>query len=115
LPLWRVSALDMRYLIKALEDSSFPIRSRVENAKSRDILLRGLRDVNIIKRVYPSVANFHLIELKITAKELQERLKRDKILIRDCSNFDGLSEYFIRVALKSPKEMQIFIEAIKNV
>jgi len=115
LPLWRVSALDMRYLEKALEDSSFHIRSRVENEKSREILLRGLKEANIVKRVYPSVANFHLIELNITAQKLQERLKKDKILIRDCSNFDGLSEYFIRVALKSPKEMQIFIEAIKNV
>ena len=36
------------------------------------------------------------------------------ILIRDCSNFYGLSKHFFRVSTQLPSENDILVEAIKK-
>jgi len=53
-------------------------------------------------RVYPSRTSFLLIRLPegLRSGEVQSRLVRNRILIRDCANFEGLSDRFIRVSLK---------------
>ena len=52
---------------------------------------------------YPSATVFLLGRLKgrLTAPRVQHNLLKEKILIRDCSNFNGLSDRFIRISLKS--------------
>lgn len=69
--------------------------------KERVRLIEGLAK-NSFFRVYPGDANFFLLELKhIAAPILQERLfKNHLLLIRDASNFKGLNQYFIRLAIR---------------
>ena len=64
--------------------------------------------------VYPSSTSYLLMQLPapVTAGAMCEMLARQYILIRDCSNFHGLSERFIRVALKSPEVNQMAAEWI---
>ena len=52
---------------------------------------------------YPSVTSYILMRLPrgLTAGVVCEELARQRLLIRDCSNFYGLSDRFVRVALKS--------------
>ncbi len=55
-----------------------------------------------IEQIYKSQANFILIKLKnMKAKKFQNKLKEYKILIRNCSNFDYLNKYHIRIAVKN--------------
>ena len=111
LPPFRVSNYDSIYSLSALQDKSFAKRSFEKNEASREILLDILKTSNIVDRVYPSVANFHLVKLKnIDAPTLQERLKRYGVMVRDCSNFDHLDSSYIRIALKEPKSMEILRE-----
>jgi threonine-phosphate decarboxylase len=66
-----------------------------------------------VDRIYSSVANFILVELKdIDAKGFQDILTPYKIMIRDCSNFDFLDSRFIRVAIKDSKSIDILEEAL---
>ena len=60
------------------------------------------KDVNSIK-FFPSKTSFLLAKLdeKTTADMLCDHLAADRILIRNCSNFSGLSEHFIRISLKT--------------
>jgi len=53
--------------------------------------------------LYPSVTSYFLMRLPppLTASGVCDQLARRRILIRDCSNFHGLSNQFVRVALKS--------------
>lgn len=53
--------------------------------------------------LYPSETSYVLMQLPPgrTAPDVCGRLARRRILIRDCGNFHGLSDRFIRVALKS--------------
>lgn len=53
---------------------------------------------------YPSSTSFVLIRLydNLNASVVCEDLLKDKILIRNCSNFTGLSQRYIRISLKDP-------------
>ena len=54
-------------------------------------------------QIYSSVTSYLLIQLPLatTAQMVCDRLTRYRFLIRNCSNFYGLSDRFVRVALKS--------------
>ena len=54
-------------------------------------------------RLYPSMTSYFLMQLprSVKADALCARLAHQRLLIRDCSNFFGLSDRFVRVALKS--------------
>ncbi|RLI19850.1 histidinol-phosphate aminotransferase, partial [Candidatus Bathyarchaeota archaeon] len=63
-------------------------------------------------------ANFILINIRdsgFTAAELKERLLKYGILIRDCSSFRGLDEYYIRVAVRTRRENEKFINSLRDI
>jgi len=54
--------------------------------------------------------------LKISsANEIFQQLKRKGILVRDCSNFRGLDNTYLRVAVKSHKENTILIKELTSI
>jgi len=57
-------------------------------------------------KLIPGVTPFVLIRLPefLSAGRVSDQLARDKILIRDCTNFHGLSAQFIRISLKTSQE-----------
>lgn len=89
-------------------------------AETRDHLDRERRD--LIERLaaipgmrpYPSAVSFVLARLPegLTAASAWARLAAERILIRDCSNFVGLSERFIRLCPRSRAANQRAAEAL---
>jgi threonine-phosphate decarboxylase len=57
-------------------------------------------------RCFPSATSFILMRLPdgLTAQTAWRHMADNRILIRDCSNFSGLSDAFIRISLKSEAE-----------
>lgn len=55
-------------------------------------------------RVFPSPTSFFLVRLPegLSAATVWTDLAQERILIRDCSNFQGLSDRFIRISPKTP-------------
>ena len=47
-----------------------------------------------------------------TASALKSRLLKQKILIRDCSNFSGLDERYFRISLKSAETNRLLVEKL---
>ena len=64
---------------------------------------------------YDSVTNFILIKSKLRSSKLKQKLLKKKILIRDCSNFRGLNNNYIRVAVKTRKENQRLVHALEDI
>ena len=52
---------------------------------------------------------------EITSSGIQDLLIKDNIIIRDCSNFIGLSDKYFRVAVRTRKENQKLLSALKLV
>ena len=111
-PLWKLSAFDAAYIQTVLKDSSFKTRSNDANAKSKAYLTQILQKCPLVEKIYPSSANYLLVKLTITAKALQEKLLPHKVMIRSCENFDGLSDYHARIAVKSLEDLALFAKAL---
>jgi threonine-phosphate decarboxylase len=80
-------------------------------------LYDGLTDIKGIRPLQPSV-NFILVKIhnaEITSSGIQDLLIKDNIIIRDCSNFIGLSDKYFRVAVRTRKENQKLLSALKLV
>lgn len=97
------------------EDKEYIRKSKEYYIKERKYMLQELRNVKNIK-VYDTDANFILIKIyKKTSRELKKDLfERGNLLVRDASNFVGLDDSFIRVAIKSHEDNKILIENIKG-
>jgi len=112
-PIWKISQFDLKYIKNAILDGEFIRDSKEINRLNRLKLEETLREFSFIDKIYKSDVNFLLIRLRgITAKELQDKLKRSKIMVRDCSNFDFLDSSYIRVAIKSKEYIEILKEAL---
>ena len=87
----------MSYLIKALKDKSFENKVIIKTKINRKLLKKTLLKYKFIKKIYKSDANFMLIKLrKLNASEFQNILKKEKIMIQDCSSFDFLTKKLFR-------------------
>jgi threonine-phosphate decarboxylase len=63
---------------------------------------------------YPSDTVFFLVRLPDgkTASEVKDALLQHRLLIRDCSNFEGLSQRYIRVSVKTAEFNQLLAERL---
>ena len=77
--------------------------------KERQFLTEELQQMGI--RILQGEANFLLFYCE---ENLYEKLLRRGILIRDCSNFEGLSQGYYRIAVKRYEENLQLLEAIKE-
>ena len=79
-------------------------------------MINALRKNENIK-VYDTDTNFILIRLKNRkAEELKMQLfEKSNILIRDASNFIGLDENYIRIAIKSHEENQLILNELNKI
>lgn len=115
-PLWKLSKFDCIYLKNAIKDKKLISKTYKSNKTIKAYTKKSLSKLNFIKKVYKSEANFLLVKLKkIDSNKLQKFLLKYKVMIRDCSNFDYLDSSFIRVALKSKKDMKYFIKSLKKI
>ena len=63
----------------------------------------------------PSAANFLLIRSDQSLVPLREAVeKRHRILLRDCSSFEGLGECWLRIGLQSRRNNRHIIRALRH-
>lgn len=114
-PMWKLSQFDSHYLQEALKDKSFKQLAKTINIKNHLLLEQILKSSTLFKKVFPSVANYFLVQLDgLTAKTFQEKLKPFKIMVRSCENFDFLDDSHVRIAVKSQKDIDSFALALKK-
>ncbi len=116
LPPWSVNVLSLRCAEAFLDENEFVKKSREKVNTLREEMFIQLQELEGIK-VFPSEANFFLLRLNSkygNAPLLQKRLLKYKILVRDCSNYRGLDNSFIRVAVRKEDENAYLIGALEE-
>jgi threonine-phosphate decarboxylase len=111
---WNVNCLAQVAAVEALKDEEHLRATRELIKKEKEQLLAGLEKFGSFK-VYPADANFFFINIRktgLTATELSDKLIAQGILIRDCTSFRGLDQYFVRVAVKTHHENKCLIDAL---
>lgn len=116
LPPWNVGVIPQAAALAALADIKQCKRTVSIVEKERRHLADSFSKLKGVK-VFESAANFLLIRLDsgLTATELQEKLLEELILIRDCSNFEGLDNRFFRVAVKGETENKKLLLSVAGI
>jgi histidinol-phosphate/aromatic aminotransferase/cobyric acid decarboxylase-like protein len=117
--LWNSNGL-AEYFFRLYTRKDFLERYEVVRRKYITESLFFISELNQIKniKVYPSRANFVLIELLkgLTATDVTAKLIANHgVYVRNCDDKIGLDGEFIRVAARSQQENKIIISAIKDV
>ena len=105
---WSVNSLAQSAGIFLLDlfsrDDSYLEMTQAFVIKEHQLFRERLRGVDGLI-LFPSPAPFLLIKIseRLTASQLCSTLSKDKILIRNCENFRGLSRQYVRISLKSPE------------
>jgi threonine-phosphate decarboxylase len=115
-PPWRINVMAALAGVYVLNDKEFMVRTRRLVKEQRDLLQYKISATGKM-HVYPSQADFMLLKLlnqHVTADVVQRHLQNYRILVRNASNFDGLNEYYIRVAVRDADSNQHLIKALED-
>ena len=113
---WNVNCVAQAAALAALKDGQHLQVTREFIKKEKAWLSNELAEFKSFK-IHPSDANFYFIDVRksgFTAAELRNRILAKGILIRDCTSFKGLDEFYIRIAVKAHEENQKLIAALKQ-
>ena len=113
---WNVNCLGQIAAEAALRDTEHLKRTLDLIKQEKAFLLQGLTKIRALQ-VYPPDANFIFIGIQksgLTAAQLKQRMLSHGILIRDCSSFTCLDEFYIRVAVKTRNENERLLAAFKE-
>jgi histidinol-phosphate/aromatic aminotransferase/cobyric acid decarboxylase-like protein len=117
--LWNISGL-ANYFFSVYADPNFILKYNVVRKKYIMNTLMFLTELDKISgiKVYPSKANFALIEIlngQTSFEFTMDLLINYGIYIRDCSDKIGLEGQFVRVASRSFEENLKIIDGVKNI
>ena len=100
---WSVNSLAQDAANAAIKNKSHIKKSNLIIKKELNYLNNKISTIDGFEYISSST-NFILIKTKYNSTKLQIKLLKDKILIRDCKNFRGLNNHYIRIAVKSHKD-----------
>jgi threonine-phosphate decarboxylase len=109
---WTINSLAQRAVVIAIKDKVYKGETcRLINEEKR-FLEKSFMKMGV--EFFPSNANFYLLKIN-SAHEIYHHLKRKGILVRDCSNFRGLDNTYLRIAVKLHKENTILIKELTSI
>ena len=109
LPEWNLSVFAQEAGAAAVKEREYLDRTITTVRQEREYLTEKLEEMQI--QVFPSDTNFLLL---YTTYPLAEKILEEGILIRDCSNFEGLEEGYFRVAVKDRKNNEKLVHTIRQ-
>lgn len=107
---WSVSVAAQEAGLAALLEPKRAEMTRLFVSEERKMMEKELGRIGV--RYFPSSANYMLLKSNY---DLFERLKEYKILIRDCSNYEGLRKGYYRTAIKGSSENRQLLSALKKI
>jgi histidinol-phosphate aminotransferase len=116
-PVFSLTRLSFVAALNTFRDKEYIRESIAKGIESREYLYEEVSKIDGLK-VFPSKSNFMLIRVKdtgFTATELALELMKKGIIVRDCTSFKGLDEYWIRISICTLEEDEKFIEILKEV
>jgi threonine-phosphate decarboxylase len=113
---WPIASIAVDAVCAALNDETYTEESRLANEQRRLWLERELTRLKIATST--SNANFLLLRFppKIDVNLLWERMiVEERLVLRLCTNFEGLAEGYLRIAVRSERENERLIGSLERV
>lgn len=111
---WAVSIPAERAAIAALNDWGHIKKTRRLIERERERLLSSFRILPGVE-TFPCSANFILIKLTtFDGQTLIKKLGERRMLVRDCSSFQGLDSRYLRISIRTRRENVRLIKALRE-
>jgi len=111
-PPYNISTANIKEAIRILNTTDFDLFCKTI-IEQREYLKRELRKLNIVKKVFPSDANFLLVRFE-NSNEVFRALKDSGIVVRDRSHEFGC-ENCLRISVGKESENKQLLEALINI
>ncbi len=108
---WNVSVIAQACAEAAAKQTGWPKQTARRIAEERAYLADGLCSCGV--KVYPGEANFLLF--CSGDEKLDEKLRKQGIMIRNCSNYRGLGPGFYRTAVKTRDASEKLLHALRQI
>jgi threonine-phosphate decarboxylase len=117
IPPWSVNTFAQIAGVFCARQESYRTRTVELVTRERGFLAAEMMDLKLGISL-PGVANYLLVRiddrLPGAVRLQQDMLRRHKILVRDCSNFEGLNERYFRIAVRLPQENRRLLAALRQ-
>jgi len=110
---WTCNRTAQRLGQASLVDRAFEEKSRLFMNEEKMWLKSALEEIQDV-RVFPSLANFFLVQVPPDAQELCDFLGGQGICIRDAANYRGLDSSYIRLAVRSRDENKRLVLSLQE-
>jgi threonine-phosphate decarboxylase len=113
---WPIASIASVAVHAALKDRAYAEESRLINDRRRSWLAEQLAQLQIA--TYPSRANFLLLRFptEVDVSALRDRMIVDEqIVLRSCTNFEGLAAGHLRTSVRSDRENERLIHGLQRV
>ncbi len=112
---WRINSMAEQYALGALEDKAYQKNTRQIVQEERDWMTGRLNQLENLT-IFESFADYMLIKSsEELADRLENSLRKEGIMIRNCSNYRGLGKGYFRIAVKSHDSNEKLLEAMSKV
>lgn len=110
-PPYNISQPNYKAAIKILNQKEDYENNKNILLNERDKMIGALKNIAIVLKIYPTDANFILIEVN-DANKIYNRLKKDFIIIR---NRDKEIKNTLRITVGNPGENKALLDALENI
>ena len=104
-----VNSLAQRAALTALKDKGYRKETAVLMAEEKRFIEKHFRKLGIA--FFPSDVNYYLLKMG-NAGEVSRKLKKRGVLVRDCTEFKGLGNHYLRIAVKSHRENAVLMKEL---
>ena len=114
---WSVNSLAQACAEYAIKDDCFIQKSINYISGARDRLFNALNKTSYLKP-YPAAANFIFCEITkvgLNSRKICDYCGKRGLLIRDCSDFRGLNNHFIRIAVRKDNENNNLVKVLNEI
>jgi threonine-phosphate decarboxylase len=114
---WNINCIAQAAAVAALKDEQHLHVTLELIRKEKAWLMGEFGKFSGFKFTEPD-ANFFFIDVRksgFTAAELKSKMLKQGILIRDCTSFKGLDEFYVRVAVKTHQENERMLSAFRRI
>ncbi|MBL7031889.1 MAG: threonine-phosphate decarboxylase [Nitrospira sp.] len=108
---WTMNTLAQKAAVAAIADRGYAERTMAVIRNEKEFIENGLRDIGI--EFLPSAVNFYLLRTG-NSGQIYQGMKEKGIIVRDCSNFRGLEDFFIRAAVRSRRENEMLMSGLSK-
>ncbi len=110
---YNMSTVTQQLLLEALKNQSFISNIIVQTRDEKEKLIEKLQKLSIVKKIYPSDANFILVKME-NANEIYKRLTEKKVIVRNRSKVEKC-EGCLRITIGTPDENAALMIALSEI